>query len=108
MSLLPSVLEHGGVCWNPYREGQIKVIDRAQKTEAKYANHTSDSVLETLAHSMKVACFCTLFKAYTGERAWNATGDRLPGPCYLNREDKDRKLGVGHKEQILGSILLCS
>jgi hypothetical protein len=30
---------------------------------------------------------CALFKAYTGERAWKAIGDRLQAPCYLSRVD---------------------
>ena len=29
---------------------------------------------------------------YIGERAWNAVGDRLQGPCYLSRVDHDRKI----------------
>jgi hypothetical protein len=32
---------------------------------------------------------CTLCKAYTGEWAWKATGDRLQGPRYLSREDHE-------------------
>jgi hypothetical protein len=28
---------------------------------------------------------CALFKAYTGEWAWKAIGDRLQAPCYLSR-----------------------
>jgi hypothetical protein len=35
---------------------------------------------------------CALFKAYTGERAWRAIGDRLQSPCYLSRVDHDRKI----------------
>jgi hypothetical protein len=35
---------------------------------------------------------CALFKAYTGEQAWKAMGDRLQRPCYLNRVDHDRKI----------------
>jgi hypothetical protein len=34
---------------------------------------------------------CVLFKAYTGEEAWKATGDRLQRPC-LRRVDHDRKI----------------
>ncbi|PNF27112.1 hypothetical protein B7P43_G08518 [Cryptotermes secundus] len=33
-----------------------------------------------------------LFKAYMGERAWEAIGDRLERPCYLSRVDHDRKI----------------
>jgi len=30
---------------------------------------------------------CTLYKAYTGERAWKAIGERLEAPSYLSRID---------------------
>jgi len=30
---------------------------------------------------------CALYKAYTGERAWRAIGDRLQTPSYLSRVD---------------------
>jgi tagatose-1,6-bisphosphate aldolase non-catalytic subunit AgaZ/GatZ len=30
---------------------------------------------------------CTLFKAYSGEQARKATGDRLEGPCHLSMDD---------------------
>jgi hypothetical protein len=30
---------------------------------------------------------CALYKAYTGERAWKAIGDRLQLPSYLSRVD---------------------
>jgi len=67
-------------------------FDRVQKKAAKFADHTNESVWETLAQRSKIACVCTLFKAYTGEWAWKATGDRLQGPCYLSREDHDWKI----------------
>jgi len=31
MSLLRLILEYGVACWDPYREGQISVLDRVQK-----------------------------------------------------------------------------
>jgi hypothetical protein len=40
----------------------------------------------------KVACTGGFFKAYTGESEWIAIGDRLQGPCYLSRNDHDRKI----------------
>jgi len=67
-------------------------FDRVQKKAAKFANHTNESVWETLAHCNKIASICTHFKLYTGEWTWKATGDRLQGPCYLSREDNDRKI----------------
>ena len=34
-----------------------------------------------------MACMCVLYKAYTGDRAWKAIGDRLQVPSYLSRVD---------------------
>jgi hypothetical protein len=31
-------------------------------------------------------------KNVTGERAWKAIGERLQEPCYLSRDDHDRKI----------------
>jgi hypothetical protein len=49
MSLVRLILEYGAACWDPYREGQISVLDRVQKKTAKFAHHTSSSNWETLA-----------------------------------------------------------
>jgi hypothetical protein len=45
-----------------------------------------------LTQRRKVSRICALFKAYTGERAWKAIGDRLEKPCYLSRVDHNRKI----------------
>jgi len=37
---------------------------------------------------------CALYKAYTGERAWKAVGDRLQAPSYLSRVDHYWKIGA--------------
>jgi hypothetical protein len=63
-----------------------------QKKAAKFENYTNDSVWETLAQRRKIARICTLFEAHTGERALKDTADRLQGPCYLSRDDHDRKI----------------
>jgi len=34
MSLVCPILEYGATCWDPYREGQITVLDRVQKKAA--------------------------------------------------------------------------
>ena len=78
---------------------QTKALDRVQKKEAKFANHTRDSARETLAQGRKVARICNLFKAYIGERTWQSIVDRLKGPCYLSRDDQDRQIGPGNKEE---------
>jgi hypothetical protein len=72
-----------------------------QKKAAKFANHTSDLVWETLAQRRKIARICALFKAYTGKRTWKSLRESLKGRCYLSRDDHDHKiLGPGNKEQI--------
>jgi hypothetical protein len=81
ISLVHPVLEYEALCWDPQRKGQIHLLDCVQKKVAKFENHTSESVWETLAQHSKLACIFTLFKAYTGERAWQFIGDRLKGSC---------------------------
>jgi hypothetical protein len=93
------ILEYGAVCWDPYREGQINASDRIRKKAAKFANHTNDSVWETLATRSKIARICALF---IGERAWKALGDRLQGPCYLSRDDHDRKMRARKQRTDIG------
>ena len=39
-----------------------------------------------------MARLSALFKAYMGEPAWRAIGDRLQRPCYLSREDHNHKI----------------
>ena len=86
-----AILEYGAACWDPQREGQVKALDRVQKRAAIFARHTKDSNWETLEHRRQLARTCAVFKAYTGEGAWKATGDRLQRPHYLSRVDHDRK-----------------
>jgi hypothetical protein len=86
------IIECAAACWDSYREGQINALYQVLQKAAKVANRTSDSVRKTLAQRRKTACICTLFKAYFGERAWKTVGDRLQGPCYLTRDDYDRKI----------------
>ena len=39
-----------------------------------------------------IARICAFFKAYTEGRAWKAIGDILLKPCYLSRDDHNRKI----------------
>jgi len=63
-------------------------IDRIQKKAAQFTNHTKDCDWETLAQHRTIE----LFKAYSGERAWKATRDRLRRSYYLSRLDHVRKI----------------
>ena len=86
------ILEHGAVCWDPYREGQVSALNRVQKRAAKFANNINESDWETVAQRRLIARICALFKAYTGERPWKAIGEIYLQPCYLNRDDYNRKI----------------
>jgi len=78
-----------------------------QKNAAKFANHTSDLVWETLAQLRKIARICSPFKAYTQKRAWKSLRESLKGPWYLSRNGHDHKnLGPGNKEQISVNVPL--
>ena len=92
MSLVRPILEYGAACWDPYREGQIRALDRVQKKMVKFAHHTNSSNWETLASRRKLSRICALFKAYAGERAWKVIGDKLQRPHYLSRIDHVRKI----------------
>ena len=91
-SLLRPILENGAACWEPYRDGQIHALDRVQNEAAKFAYHTNETNCETLTQRRKLARICALHKAYSGEQAWKAVGDRLKRPYYLSRVDHDWKI----------------
>jgi hypothetical protein len=59
---------------------------------AKFVHLTNSSTWETLASRRKLSRICTLFKAYSGERAWRVIGGRLRRPRYLSRVDHERKI----------------
>jgi hypothetical protein len=71
---------------------QINALERVQMKAAKFANHMNVSVWETLAQRRQIVRTCALFKTYTGLWAWKCIGDRLKAPCYLSRDDRDRKI----------------
>jgi hypothetical protein len=77
------------VCWDPFREGQINALDRVRRKAEKYANLTNDSNWEALGQRIKTARICALYKAYSGEPAWKAVGDRLQRSYHLSRVDHD-------------------
>jgi len=92
MSLVDPILEYGAVCWDSYKEGQISALDRVQKKSAKFAHHTNSLSWENSVLRRKLSCICALFKAYSGERAWKATGEKLQRPQYLSMVDQEQKI----------------
>jgi len=98
---------YGAACWDPYRQCQISALDRVQNKVAKFAHHSGHSEWESLGQRRKIARMCALYKAYTGERARKAIGDRLQAPSYLSMVDhyweiRRQKTKNRHRE-----ILLC-
>ena len=73
---------------------------------AKFANHTNDSVWETLAQRREIAYICALFKAYTREQAWKCIWDGLKGPCYPSRGDHNRKIRARKERTDIGKYSL--
>jgi len=96
------MFEYWAACWDPYRKSQANVLDRVQKKAAKFANHASHSVWETLAQRRNVARICSLFRAYSGKRTWKAVGGRLQRPWYLSSDDRDRKIGARKQRTDIG------
>jgi len=67
-----------------------------------FAHHTNNPNWETLASRRKLSRICVLFKAYAGERAWKAIGDRLQRPHYLSRVDHERKIRSRRQSSDIG------
>jgi len=91
-SLVRPILEYGAACWDPFRVGQIKALDRVQKRAARFAQNANGPGWETLASRRKLSRICALFKAYNGDRTWKTIGDRLKRPHYLSRADHGWKI----------------
>jgi hypothetical protein len=72
------------------------------KRAAKFANNADQTGWESLAKRRMVSRLCTLFKAYTGRRAWEAIGGWLLRPCYLSREDHNWKIRSRKKRTDIG------
>ena len=87
MTLIRPILEYEVACWDPYREGQIRELDRVQRKAAKFAHHINNPTWETLASRRKIVCVGALYKAYCGEWAWKDVGNSLERPHYLSRAD---------------------
>jgi hypothetical protein len=101
-SLIRPILEYGAACWDPYRECQISALDRVENKAAKFAHHSGGSEWESLAQCRKIARMCVLYKAYTGDRAWIAIGDRLQAPSYLSRIDHRWKIRARKQRTDIG------
>ena len=65
------------------------MLERVQMNVAQFTNNTKDSDWENLAERRTITCLCTLFKAYSGEWAWQPICYRLRKPYYLSRVGHD-------------------
>ena len=81
-SLVRPILEYGAACWDPYKECQISTLDWVQNKAANFAHYSGGSDRESLAQRRKIARMCAFYKAYIGDRARVAIGDRLEAPSY--------------------------
>jgi len=68
-----------------------------KKKAAKFVYHTNESNWEILSQRRMISCICSLFKTYSGERAWKAIGVRLQMPKYLSSVDHERKNRKGRE-----------
>ena len=102
MSRVRPILEYGAACWDPYREGQIRALDRVQKKAAKFAHHKNSPNWETLVSRRKLSRICALFKAYSGECTCKPIGDRLQRPHYLSRIDHEREIRSRRQRKDIG------
>ena len=104
MALVRPILKYGSVCLDPYRGGQVRALNRVQKRAAKIAKVKNELGWDTLGQRRMMARLCTLFKAYMGEPAWKAIGDRLLRPCYLSRDDHNYKIRTRKQRTNVGKF----
>jgi len=100
-SVCPS-FEYGSACCDLCR-GQINALAQVQQKAAQFTIHMKDCDWETLAERRAIARLCALFKAYCGERAWEAICDRVRGPHCLSRVDHVRKIRVRKQRTDIGN-----
>ena len=91
-SLVRPIHAYGAACCVLRRERQIIALNWVQTKFVQFTNRTKCSDWETLGQRRTIAQLCALFTAYSGERAWEATRDRLWRPSYLSRADHVRKI----------------
>ena len=106
-TLVRPILEYGVASWDPYRKGHNHPLGRVQKKEAKFAHHMKESNSEMLWQRKMISRICTLFKAYSGERAWKAIGDRLQRINYLSRFGHERKIRNRRQRTDIGKYSFC-
>jgi len=88
----PNISKYGAVCWDPYRECQIRALDRVQNKATKFTHCLGRTEWESLAQRRNTACMCALYKAYNGDRACKEIRDRLHAPSYLSKVDHNWKI----------------
>jgi len=60
-------------------------------------------ILKSILHKRRlVAQLCALFKAYSGERAWKAIGNRLIKQRHLSRSDHNRNFRNRKQRRVVG------
>ncbi len=95
-SLVRPILEYGSICWDPYRLGQIKSLEKVQKYAAKFVRRgRSNSEFiswEPLEKRREKSRLCALFKAIRGDRPWGEVRARLSKPTYVARKDHGFKI----------------
>ena len=82
--------------WDPFREGQVNMLDWVPREAAKFANLTNDSNWKT-AQCKKIARICTVYTAYSREPAWKAIDDRLQRSYYMSKVDHDWEIRNGRQ-----------
>jgi hypothetical protein len=74
-----------------WRQGILNCARQGAKESGQFCTPQERIELGSLDRA-QLARLCALFKAYTGERAWKAVGNRLQTPCYLSRGDHGKKI----------------
>jgi len=88
VSLVRPILEYGAACWDPYREGQIRALDRVQK---KRPNLHIIGTIRTGKLWRRVESYHAYVPS-SKRTLGNPRRSLLQRPYYLSRVDHERKI----------------
>ena len=88
-SLVLPIVEYGAVCWGPFREGRIDVLDQVHKNAVEFANLTNEWNWEMVAQRSVLCTDRTMENRLGGPYVT----DGLHRAFSLSRVDRDWEIG---------------
>jgi len=99
-SLARPILEYRAACWDPYREGHIKALDRVKKRAKRFAQNANGSGRKRRRHVESYHAFVHYLKRTTVIAHGKPWGTDLKCHTFWVGQIMNRKLGIRSKGRI--------